>query len=181
MDCKIVSISEGRSGGVILLWKKEIKVEQIFAAPNYIDVRVVENIQKVWRLTGIYGEPPWEDKYKTWDKMRELKENSDIPWIVMGDFNKIAYSHKKEGGNRRPQNYMQAFMMYYLIVSWKILATLGNHLLGGEGESERGWTEQWQQVIGSPCIQGQYYNICNGQSRTIGLFYLTRSMTPWLV
>jgi hypothetical protein len=142
MDCKIVSISEGRSGGVILLWKREIKVEQIFAAPNYIDVRVVENIQKVWRLTGIYGEPPWEDKYKTWDKMRELKENSDIPWIVMGDFNEIAYSHEKEGGNRRPQNYMQAFHDALSDCELEDIGYTGSLLLGAEGESERGWTEQ---------------------------------------
>jgi hypothetical protein len=67
MDCKIVSRSDGRSGGVILLWKKEIKVEQIFAAPKYIDVRIIENPQKVWRFIGIYGEPRWEDKYKTWE------------------------------------------------------------------------------------------------------------------
>jgi hypothetical protein len=102
MDCKIVSRSDGRSGGVILLWKKEIKVEQIFAAPNYIDVRIVENPHKVLRLTGIYGEPDG----KTNIKPGILKYNADIPWIVMGDFNEIAYSHEKEGGNRRPQNYM---------------------------------------------------------------------------
>jgi hypothetical protein len=41
--------------------------------------------------------------------LRELKGNADIPWIVMGDFNEIAFSHEKEGGNRRPQNYMRAF------------------------------------------------------------------------
>jgi hypothetical protein len=46
MDCKIVSRSYGRSGGVILLWKKEIRVEQIFAAPNYIDVCIVEILRR---------------------------------------------------------------------------------------------------------------------------------------
>jgi hypothetical protein len=30
MDCKIVNPSNGRSGGVLLLWKKEIKIEMIF-------------------------------------------------------------------------------------------------------------------------------------------------------
>jgi hypothetical protein len=29
--------------------------------------------------------------------------------MVFGDFNEILYSHEKEGGNHRPQNYMQAF------------------------------------------------------------------------
>ena len=79
MDSKIVYKSNGRSGGVILLWKKEIKVERIFSAPNYIDVRIVEDPHKIWRLTGLYGEPRWEDRYKTWDKLRELKNNSADP------------------------------------------------------------------------------------------------------
>jgi hypothetical protein len=65
MDFKIVNPSNGRSGGVILFWKKEVAIQQIFSAPNYIDVRVIENHDKVWRLTGIYGEPRWQDKYKT--------------------------------------------------------------------------------------------------------------------
>jgi hypothetical protein len=75
MDSKIVSRSNGRSGGVILFWKKEIKVEQIFAAQNYIDVKIVENPQKIWRLTGLYGEPRWEYRYQTWSKLRDLKNN----------------------------------------------------------------------------------------------------------
>jgi hypothetical protein len=65
MDFKIVNPSNGRSGGVILFWKKKVVIQQIFSAPNYIDVRVIENPEKVWRLIGIYGEPRWQDKYKT--------------------------------------------------------------------------------------------------------------------
>jgi hypothetical protein len=95
-----------RSGGVFLLWKQGINIQQIYSAPNYIDVSVQESPEKVWRLTGIYGEPKWEDKYKTWDKLRELKSNSNLPWVVIGDFNEILYSHEKEGGNPRPHNFM---------------------------------------------------------------------------
>ena len=102
MDFKIVNPSSSRSGGVILFWKREVTIEQIQSAPKYIDVRIVENPEKIWRLTGIYGEPRWEDKYKTWDKMRELKNNSNLPWVVIGDFNEIIFSHEKKGGNPRP-------------------------------------------------------------------------------
>jgi hypothetical protein len=108
MDYKIVNPSNGRSGGVIFFWKKEIKLQQIFSAPKYIDVTISEN-DRVWRLTGIYGEPKWEDKYKTWDKLRELNASQNLPWIVIGDFNEILFSHEKEGGNPRPPSFMQAF------------------------------------------------------------------------
>jgi hypothetical protein len=92
-----------------MFWKKDIKIELVFSAPKYIDVRIVENPGKIWRLTGIYGEPRWEDKYKTWDTLRDLNNSSKLPWVVMGDFNEILFLHEKEGGNQRHQPYMQSF------------------------------------------------------------------------
>jgi hypothetical protein len=109
MDSKICNPSDGRSGGLLMLYKKDIKVELIFSAPMYIDVKIIERDDKVWRFTGIYGESRWEHKYKTWDKIRELKNNSQLPWVILGDFNELLYSHEKEGGNPRPQRCMQAF------------------------------------------------------------------------
>jgi hypothetical protein len=41
MDFKIVNPSNGRSGRVMLLWKKEITIQQMFPAPKYIDVKIV--------------------------------------------------------------------------------------------------------------------------------------------
>jgi hypothetical protein len=97
MDYKIVNPSNGRSGGVLLFWKKEIRLQQIFSAPKYIDVQISEN-DKVWRLTGIYGEPKWEDKYKTWDKLRELNASQNLTWIVIGDFNEILFFPREGRG-----------------------------------------------------------------------------------
>jgi hypothetical protein len=109
MDSKIINPSDGRSGGLIMLWKREISIQQVFSSPKYIDVHIDEGQGRKWRPTGIYGEPRWEDKYKTWDKMRELKHDSNLPWLILGDFNEIMFSHEKEGGNQRPAAFMQAF------------------------------------------------------------------------
>jgi hypothetical protein len=59
MDFKIVNPSNGRSGGVILFLEKKVMIQQLFSAPNYIDVRVVESANKMWRLTRLYGELRW--------------------------------------------------------------------------------------------------------------------------
>jgi hypothetical protein len=96
IDFKIVNPSNGRSGSVLLLWKREVQIQQLFSAPNYIDVHVIESLDKVWRLMSIYGEPRWEDKYKTWDKIRKLHGQHNLPWAIIGDFNEILYSHEKE-------------------------------------------------------------------------------------
>jgi hypothetical protein len=106
MNFIIVKPSSNRSGGVILLWRSGINIQLRASSPNYIDVIVQESDDKIWRLTGIYGEPCWEDKYKTWDIVRDLHARSNLPWVLIGDFNEILYSNEKEGGNARPQNYM---------------------------------------------------------------------------
>jgi hypothetical protein len=55
IDVKIVDLGDCRSGGLILLWRRDIVVEQIYSASKYIDVPVIEGPEKVWRLTRCYG------------------------------------------------------------------------------------------------------------------------------
>jgi hypothetical protein len=69
----------------------------------------MEGPNKIWRLTGIYGEPRWEDMHQTLDRIRAMHAQHNLPWVIIGDFNEILYSHEKEGSNLRPHNLMQAF------------------------------------------------------------------------
>jgi endonuclease/exonuclease/phosphatase family metal-dependent hydrolase len=62
-----------------------------------------------WRLTGFYGEPSGKNKYKSWEYIRQLNIEFDLPWIILGDFNEILYAHEKEGGNMRPPGMTQNF------------------------------------------------------------------------
>jgi hypothetical protein len=57
MDYKIVNPSGGRSGGVMLLWKKEVIVQQLFSAPKYIDVKIIGTDGVQWRLTRMMANP----------------------------------------------------------------------------------------------------------------------------
>ena len=59
MDFKEVFQSDGRSGGLLLLWKKEVIVSIRYKTKNYIDAFVGNSQQDVWRFTGFYGEPKW--------------------------------------------------------------------------------------------------------------------------
>jgi hypothetical protein len=98
MDFKIVQASDGRKVGIPLLWRAEVKVSQLYAQPNYIDVRIKENAQKIWRITRMYGEFKWRDKYKTWQRIRDMHSRHNLPWILIGDLNEILYDPEKEGG-----------------------------------------------------------------------------------
>jgi hypothetical protein len=47
MDFKIVNPSDGRRGGVIMLWKIDVDIQQLLSAPNYIDVKVTEGGERM--------------------------------------------------------------------------------------------------------------------------------------
>jgi hypothetical protein len=109
MDFKEVVVSDGRSGGLIIYWKKEVVLSVRDKTENFIDVMIGVGQDNIWRFTGMYGEPRWENKHLTWQRLRDLSLISDMPWLVMGDLNDILYQFEKEGGRARPANYMQAF------------------------------------------------------------------------
>jgi hypothetical protein len=88
MDFIIAQRSDGRKGGLILFWKREVTVQLLLSGPTFIDVKIVER-DKQWRFTGIYGEFRWQDKHLKWQRMRELRANHDLPLVMMDDFNEI--------------------------------------------------------------------------------------------
>ena len=90
-----------------MLWKKETVIQCKGISQYFIDV-VIRGSED-WRLTGIYGEPRWDHKHLTWEALRDLHGNMNLPWLAVGDFNEILYHHEKEGGRVRSQAQMQAF------------------------------------------------------------------------
>jgi hypothetical protein len=92
-----MSESDGRSGGLLLLWRNELNVTSFAEHTNYLDIRIDENSPKAWRITGIYGEPSADRKQLTWNYIRELHAMVDLPWVMLGDFNEILSNSEKEG------------------------------------------------------------------------------------
>ena len=110
MDHRIVvPCLDGRSGGLLLVWKKEVRIYSRTNMFNCIDVSVEEVDGRVWRLTGLYGEPSWDNKNKTYQLIRDLHAHSNLLWVVIGDFNEILLSSEKEGGAQRQQSRLKAF------------------------------------------------------------------------
>jgi hypothetical protein len=133
MDELIVAESDGRSGGLVMPWKNEVKLQENNIHTNYIDAIVDgDNDETKWRLTGIYGESSWENKYKTWERLRELHGMIEMRWLVIGDWNEILYSHEKEGAIRDPCNICKLFGTPFQIVVWRTWATLAIPSCGEE-------------------------------------------------
>jgi hypothetical protein len=77
--------------------KKEIKIVCKRIEKNFIDV-IVKGSQD-WRLTGFYGEPSWNNKYKSWEYIRELHANVTCHGYFLGiSMKSFTLGRKKRGG-----------------------------------------------------------------------------------
>lgn len=85
----IVIESRGRSGGQAMLWKDADQASLLSLSQNHIDMEINMKDVSPWRLTGIYGEPDRAQRRKTWDLLRNLSRDSNLPWCLIGDMNNI--------------------------------------------------------------------------------------------
>ena len=101
--------SSGRSGGLGIFWNEEIKLEVIGYSEYHIDVTIDELVDTKVRVTFVYGEAQANERHKTWDMMRGIVGSSNLPWVVMGDFNEVLCAHEHDGVGNRSQAQMDAF------------------------------------------------------------------------
>ena len=92
----------GRSGGLALVWKVKDQVQLRSSSRNHIDVEISIAGKDSWRLTGVYGEPDRTQRRKTWDLLRNLARDSNLPWCVIGDLNNVVSQSDKRGGAPYP-------------------------------------------------------------------------------
>ena len=100
---------EGGGGGVVLFWKKDCDISVDMFSPNHIDAIVNKGKDEEWRFIGFYGKPDTKNHDVSWATLRRLKSKHYLPWICIGDFNKIITAHEKMGGRLHPFKQMQDF------------------------------------------------------------------------
>ena len=94
----------GQSGGLTLIWNREVDIEIKSYSKNRIDAVVKEQGSNFgWRFTGFYGHPETHRRYESWQLLAFLNSQFQLPWLCPGDFNEILSITKKEGGAIRTQ------------------------------------------------------------------------------
>lgn len=102
--------SDGRSGGLAMLWKEGFEVWFKSSSNTHIDVVVCEgNGAKPWRVTGFYGHPDASMRPISWDLLESLHRQCQMPWVVFGNFNEILNSDEKLGRLDRDARQMEGF------------------------------------------------------------------------
>ena len=62
-----------------------------------------------WRAPGFYGQPDTGKRHISWDLLKSLKNQCDLPWVVFGDFNEITHLDEKLGWMDREAKQMEDF------------------------------------------------------------------------
>lgn len=99
----------GKSGGLALMWKEKEQVEVRSYSKNHIDVKITSEDMYVWRLTGFYGEPDRAQRRSTWNLLRTLARDANLPWCVIGDINNVMSLNDKKGGDAYPDWLVEGF------------------------------------------------------------------------
>ncbi|OMO96399.1 reverse transcriptase [Corchorus capsularis] len=98
-----------RAGGLALLWQDPSLINIVSFSSSHIDANVRSSTNREWRLTGFYGRPETSRRHESWDLLRQLSEQSTLPWMCVGDFNEILTNDEKIGGPPRSQRQMEMF------------------------------------------------------------------------
>jgi hypothetical protein len=101
---------EGRSGGLSVMWKENMKCRIMNYSRNFINLIVTDGDRGDWRLTCYYGYPErGRRRRQAWDLLRELRDMSTLPWCIIGDFNDLLSQDDKQGRNPHPNWLCEGF------------------------------------------------------------------------
>lgn len=99
----------GRSGGVAMFWNSNVKCVVFNHGVNFIDAQITNVNEVKWRMTGFYGFPERARRRESWDLLKLLASVSDLPWVVVGDFNDMVNISDKKGNCVHPQSLLDGF------------------------------------------------------------------------
>ncbi|XP_025617033.1 uncharacterized protein [Arachis hypogaea] len=98
-DGCFVEEANGHSGGIWALWVSSIWKVDIFGHNRqFIHLLVSSKTSTTWLLTAIYGSPQKVNRKLLWNNLRNLAENINAPWCLIGDFNVTLHDHERRGG-----------------------------------------------------------------------------------
>nr|POE66897.1 hypothetical protein CFP56_28320 [Quercus suber] len=114
--CKLnhgfILTSNGKSGGLALLWKEDTIVDVQTFSQTHIDA-VVDGGVGVgkWHLTGFYNLDT-RKRPESWSKLKHLKGTLTLSWLTIGDFNELTSLSEKGGGQHQVETTNAEFFRH---------------------------------------------------------------------
>lgn len=138
--------ARGRSGGLAMLWKKDIDVSLRAFIDRFIDVNLTFFGLSL-RITGVYGELDVSLRRSAWCQFSSLNSDPSTPWLCLGDFNEILVHNEFKGNGFR--------------ADWQIWAF--RETLDSCGLSDMGYVGNWytwQRLLNHPYTQRARLDRC---------------------
>ena len=98
-----------RAGNLAMLWKEETTLHIQTYSQNHINTHIMTDPNNPWRLTGFYGRLEEHCRHESWNYLKHLHTRDSLPWVYLGDFNKILNLAKKQGQLPKFHQLMEAF------------------------------------------------------------------------
>ncbi|KAJ0965278.1 hypothetical protein J5N97_026416 [Dioscorea zingiberensis] len=88
----------GYSGGIIILWKKNIGKATPIAISRYaLHLILTLDDESTWIISTVYNNQLVAVQQSTWEELSKLATIQN-PWIINGDFNAIRCNEDRKGG-----------------------------------------------------------------------------------
>ncbi|KAL0727309.1 hypothetical protein Bca4012_023402 [Brassica carinata] len=84
----------GLSGGLSLFWNDDSDITILDSSPNLIVTRIVYK-GVTSHVSFIYGAPATTNRAEYWQKISDVGQGRDTPWLLTGDFNDILCNAEK--------------------------------------------------------------------------------------
>ncbi|KAL4379969.1 hypothetical protein GQ457_02G015520 [Hibiscus cannabinus] len=88
----------GRAGGLALWWSKEVQVKILGHGKFFIDAEISGKGESEWFGTFIYGPSYKDQKRDFWESMKNLRDDNNAKWLVIGDSNVVSCQEEKARG-----------------------------------------------------------------------------------
>ncbi|CAM8882279.1 unnamed protein product [Rhodiola kirilowii] len=99
----------GLAGGLALWWKEEVDLRILSYSSSHIDSYVEDDKEFRFRITLFYGEPVTHKRQDSWDLLRLLNKQLELPWVIFGDFNEVCFGWEVRGTRIRGEWQMKSF------------------------------------------------------------------------
>lgn len=100
----------GTRGGILIAAnEKFFTLDADFTTDHTISSNITMKADNAkWTLTGVYGPQSYQDKLSFMNELKDLKNQVQVEWLIIGDFNLI-YKAEDKSNNRLNRHLMNSF------------------------------------------------------------------------